>query len=466
MSLLRGDYRKISIEGKEYVRELYHYVDPDAEEFGTPGEIVLGHVIEEYNFKEDSRGSWGEQEVEINNEYFSIQYNFSFEDYDEEAKAYIETMDKVVESLEVNERVSATYYDYAWYEDEYIKFKYPQGWDVEVKNENDPLAVSGVYTETKGVQQIIISNEYNELKLSTPLDSTNFGHGLETWKYESDSETINFRHDVVIDQRDIFDYEIKTVPKLYEITEYGLGIFYAKVEIDQQVTPVLLIGEYSKDKETLTSYSPYYIRSDGFDFMATSQDTAEPVDVSIELESDIEVPVAFERCTEFVNEFFSSVEKSKSRLEAQGDWNIYKDDNLGIEMKIPNSWTYVENSSIDEKKKVKKSIGVDFVKKDKEMLRLRSYIGGHGFCEKFQIPVPPEDLAEAKKYNITEQNILVNGDNYKLLVCNYIQVPVDIRLSIEDESMNRYSGLEINASMEKSEVSLETYKEIIKSIKY
>ncbi|MBN2015380.1 hypothetical protein JW766_00935 [Candidatus Dojkabacteria bacterium] len=192
------------------------------------------------------------------------------------------------------------FFEYVWYEDEYIKFQYPKGWTVETKDDKDPISYIG--SDLQGVQQISIENSDMSLMITIPA-----GHGADEYIYDfSKPLELSVEYDVGETEGGPKTIKLKNKPLMYDLEEYDitlLGILEKFSAIGEDPHTLFIVGK--KEGDTFTSYG--FVMTE-FDFLAYDEEGGDnPHELMVNC--SLEDKVDFDKCSEFVNQFFVSVEK-------------------------------------------------------------------------------------------------------------------------------------------------------------
>jgi hypothetical protein len=200
-----------------------------------------------------------------------------------------------------------TFFEYIWYEDEYIKFQYPKEWNVTINTDKDPIIYNSTYennekNQAKGVQRIDIKFEdIYTLLMTIPSKNNNiysFEHGWDKYTYYFNKPNeIEWSADVMFEG-----------PQYHELTKSPLIFVTEKYDIllalfSREDRDLLLLGEEFEDK-----YIGHVPLIREFDFMAVDEN-GENIVTSIDITCPTDTKEEFDICSEFLNQFFKTVEK-------------------------------------------------------------------------------------------------------------------------------------------------------------
>ena len=196
--------------------------------------------------------------------------------------------------------ISEQYWDYEWYEDDYIKFQYPKGAEIEVVNDKNKGDWYKGY-DSSGVYHIniMISEDINfwvGLRLGR-------GIGVTTYDLSKPFEIVS-APDVILETTDIKTTNLDVEPQIYTTEVYNVSLIYIEetLESDKAIKQYIFQGELMN-----SVFSGSDIWEYNFDFLAVDEVNGLH---TLDIDCDVTTSKSFSQCTEFVNQFFVTVEET------------------------------------------------------------------------------------------------------------------------------------------------------------
>jgi hypothetical protein len=225
--------------------------------------------------------------------------------------------------------------EYVWYEDDYIKFKYPKGWSADVKSGKfvDPDQES----DFDGLRGIMLTNEQDEIALSiSGLFGAGLGGGGFQYKlnepkkiyfdYPGDSTFYVLSEDAYRKESDKIDDLVISYFSYFWVDEtYAYNFdegkyFLQEQDSDFEVASVWGFGRYGEEDGDKIFYETFlwdqtelakepFITGTGKIFGETDKDILQNTDLLIFSELSPDSKEEFEQYVEVFGEFFESIDR-------------------------------------------------------------------------------------------------------------------------------------------------------------
>lgn len=197
------------------------------------------------------------------------------------------------------------YFDYVWYEGEYVKFRYPKGWEVDVESGHIEVtnADSGESTLFEGIKSIYVSDGSNSIFLSDSLyNGTELYGGIQY----STKDPMNLRYiEPGLDEVE----PIKSKPIIRDINSVGISLLMFDYALDKDQEQLGLMiskksneGIYSGQSVLGWTYASQVL-GDDWDFAGKSSS-----DDVIHIVCDVKTDNDADKCAEFTDKFFETIE--------------------------------------------------------------------------------------------------------------------------------------------------------------
>ena len=221
--------------------------------------------------------------------------------------------DQQNENQNVEDETEEQYFEYVWYEDDYIRFMYPRGWEVTV--DDGQIEAEGSFLD--GVASITLVSSEQEYRVDFTLDA---GGGDEcSYIYDSNLPLMLNQHCIELGDSTGGDREVALAsePQRLDIEEYGL-VFLCFSEVDNCLAGTEESGIWSSDGGWVEPTVPFdFLGGTGVwhDVDMDEWDDYFIISPSCPVSSDEEAY----KCLEFIEVFFETVE----RLDAEEGWSSY-----------------------------------------------------------------------------------------------------------------------------------------------